>query len=353
MTPLLLHNGSKFIDQTGMTVLKYTEQNSWQLLQDNPNFLPHAQDTRIYKKDEEILISFNDDSKKGFPIRYCKLDIKPFCISVSNEKDLIKNSYKLDKNCTIVENGNIQYDFINGQFSTIQNNVFVNTELYHFEQLKKLYKNQIYFSVSSPAIPYTENTFLSIGHVKINYHSTFFQDPDLNEFINNASPQYHNKYIYMMFFYEFSKDYKVERLSMSFIPNFDGNESYLVFPCGLFEYNQKFHVTYGEDDIKTKIAIFDRQEIETLLEDNQLYMDSFKCGFLEKESIDVTDLIPSSSIQNCFVFNNSMIHWKEDLFIMMYRLVYIDSENEFNNPLDIWQHIWDNENWNPCKKFLS
>ena len=59
----------------------------------------------------------------------------------------------------------------------------------------------------------------------------------------------------------------------------------------------------------------------------------------------------NSKLKNCFTFNNSMIHWKDDLFIMVYRVVYINSEKDYKNPLEIWYHVWDQE-WK-LKKYIS
>jgi hypothetical protein len=91
---------------------------------------------------------------------------------------------------------------------------------------------------------------------------------------------------------------------------------------------------------------FEREEIETLLNNNQVHSETPVCAFLEKEVTDFTDIIPSTGKKNSFIFNNSMIHWKDDLFLCTYRLVYIDSPKTFKNPLEIWYEMWNLEGKN-------
>jgi len=349
MTSLRLYNGTNFIDQTGLAVFKLVND-TWEIVYDDPNFIPFAQDTRIYWVDGKITLSYNDDSQSGFPIRYSTLDIKD-ALLLSKPCNLIQNSCKLDKNATLICPNLIQYDFSNGKFITIKDKILQENDLFHFERLTKLYKSKIFFSVSTPAIPYGDK-YLAVGHAKINYHHSYEFDSDLNDFIKLCKPQYHDKYIYMMFLYEFSKDCNIERLSFSFIPiDPNKNESYLSFASGIFEYKNNIYVTFGEDDVKTKIISFEHDEIETLLNDNQKFSNNFKPGFLIKNTVDFNEYLVNSKLKNCFTFNNSMIHWKDNLFIMVYRLVYLYSDKEYNNPLEIWYHVWDQE-WK-LKKYIS
>lgn len=349
MTTLRLYNGTNFIDQTGLAFFKLVND-AWEIVYDDPNFIPFAQDTRIYWVDGKIVLSYNDDSQVGFPIRYSTLDIKDV-LFLSQPCHLIPNSCKLDKNATLIGSDLVQYDFSDGKFITIKNNILQKSNLFHFERLSKLYPSKIFFSVSTPAIPYGDK-YLAVGHAKINYHHSYEFDSDLNDFIKLCKPQYHDKYIYMMFLYEFSKDCTIERLSFTFIPiDPNKNESYLSFASGIFEYKNKIYVTFGEDDVKTKLISFEHDEIEALLNDNQKFSNNFKSGFLIKKTVDFNEYLVNSKLKNCFTFNNSMIHWKDNMFIMVYRLVYMNSEKEYKNPLEIWYQVWDQE-WK-LKKYIS
>ena len=342
MINLRLCNGTNYVDQTGIALFKL-ENDTWEMLHDDPNFIMQAQDTRIYRVNGEIILSYNDESHKDFPIRFSTLKIKDV-IFLSEPSNLLKNSWKLDKNATLVDKNLVQYDFLNGKFTMFKDDKILQTPVFHFERLANLYKSKIFFSVSTPAIQYKKDTFLAVGHTKINYHHEFSFDPELDRFVKSCKPKYHENYIYTMFFYEFSLDGQIQRLSFSFIP-IEPNEieTHLSFAMGLFEYQDNIYITFGEEDTKTKIIQFEKNEIEALLDDDQKFSETYKIGFLIKKSKEFNQYLENSRLKNCFTFNNSMIHWKDNLFIMVYRILYLNSEQEYRDPMEIWKYLWELE----------
>jgi hypothetical protein len=93
-----------------------------------------------------------------------------------------------------------------------------------------------------------------------------------------------------------------------------------------------------------KMISFDHQEMEELLDDNQLDAREFQCKFLKKNVVDMTPLIPKEEPQNSFFFNNSMIHWKDNLFLCVYRHVGLKSQSKiYKNPMEIWLAVWKEE----------
>jgi hypothetical protein len=301
------------------------------------------------------VVSYNNDNIEGFPLSYQILTIvnddgvSPD-VRLSASRNMLEHypTYKIEKNATLIVEDVVQYEFNGGKFIVLYRDYKISTDVFHFRHLYHLYGSKIIFSMSSPSIVYGENTFLAVGHTKIDYRYSYPEYPELEDFVKSCPHNYyHDRYIYLMFLYEFNNEFEVTRLSLNFIPSISKEEdNYLVFPCGLLEYKNQIYITYGENDVKTRMINFEREEIETLLNNNQVHSETPVCAFLEKEVTDFTDIIPSTGKKNSFIFNNSMIHWKDDLFLCTYRLVYIDSPKTFKNPLEIWYEMWNLEGKN-------
>jgi len=341
-----------FLDQTGLAVLRFNQDKTWQLVWNDSGLLKKAQDTRIYWMDNKIVVSYNDDNKEGFPISYQILTIvnddgvSPD-IHLSPSRNMLEHypTHKIEKNATLIVEDVVQYEFSGGKYIVLYRDQKISSAVFHFQHIYKLYGSKIIFSMSSPSIAYGQDTFLAVGHTKIDYRYSYPEYPELDEFVKSCPhDHYHDRYIYLMFLYEFNHDFEVTRLSFNFIPSISKEEdNYLVFPCGLFEYKNRFYITYGENDVKTRMISFEREEVEAVLNNNQLNSEEPVCAFLEKEVTDFTSIIPSFTEENSFIFNNSMIHWKDDLFLCTYRLVYMNSHKSFQNPLQVWYEMWNSD----------
>lgn len=339
-----LKNTPYYIDQTGMMLLRLNNDSTWELIHNDPNFIEKAQDSRIYWMNGQVIISFNDDSVEGFPISYRTMNMEKGSFELDLSKNMLNyyHTNKIEKNATLIIDDVVQYEFHEGIFTVLYKDQRICHKVPHFRHMFEMYGSDVLFSMSTPAIHYKDNRFLAVGHTKINYHRSYPEYPDFDKFIKSSHDHYHDRYIYLMFLYEFDTQLEITRLSINFIP-IDCQqleEKYLVFPSGIFEYNDRIYITYGENDIKIKMVDFDREEIETLLESSQNNKMIPQCAFLERKVMDFTKLIPESHNPNTFVFNNSMIHWKDDLFISVYRIVSIMSPKIFKDPMQIWYHVW-------------
>ena len=346
-------NIPQFFDQTGMMLLRLREDSTWQLVHNDPKFIEKAQDSRIYWMDGKVVVSFNDDSVEGFPISYRVLTMdnnsSPYSFHLSPAKNMLAHypTDKIEKNATLIIEDVVQYEFNHGLFTILYKNEKICSPVYHFQHMNERYGSNILFSMSTPAIHYKDDKFLAVGHTKIDYRRSYSEYPEFNAFVKSCPhDHYHDKYIYLMFLYEFNSSLEITRISFNFIPihHHKSEEKYLVFPSGLFEYNERIYITYGENDIKMKMVDFHREEIEALLDYEQDKKLAPHCAFLERDVVDFTEIIPQSKEPNTFVFNNSMIHWKDDLFLSVYRIVSMQSENKtFWDPMNIWYEVW---GWN-------
>lgn len=347
---------SYYYDQTGMAVLQRICDMEWKCVYNNPSFIKDAHDTRIYRVNGDIVMSYNDDTTDGYPLTFCNLltDNPPseeFSFSLSPPSKLLPNfcSEKLEKNSTLLIENVVLYGFYDGRFVLVHKDEKFSTPVPYLAAMEKFFRSRIFFSMGTPAIPYGDDRFLAVGHVKINHTRSFPESPDLQAFVDSCPVGvYHEKYIYLMFLFEFDFQFRITRMSINFIPVDESvaahDKSFLVFPTGLYFFNNKYYITYGENDRAMRIINLDTQEVEDLLNDNQRDRTdtNVTCTFLEKQVVDVTGVIPKKQSHNTFTFNNSMIHWKDDYFICVYRHLHFDHPLIYENAMDIWKTIW---NW--------
>ena len=184
---------------------------------------------------------------------------------------------------------------INGFFNIIHNNKLMGYRVDLLSNIIKYYKNEIYFSLSSPCIEYEINNeilYLSLGHVKINHKINFENSPFEKfllsiDYFNNKTLNKHGKYIYFMFFFVFDKYYNLKYLSNAFIPTDEHNSHLpylLVFPTGITKFNDKYIISYGEGDVKCKLLCLSKDTIDmSLININNLNPESFDFIFLKNK----------------------------------------------------------------------
>lgn len=246
----------------------------------------------------------------------------------NSSSNLISNN----NNNTDTSNDNIDILYgINGNFSIIHNDKIMGYNVKILSDIIKYYKNEIYFSLSTPCIEYeihNETMFLSLGHVKINHKIDYGNSPfekflDSINYNNNTKINKHGKYIYFMFFFVFDKNYTLKYISNAFIPSDEHNSHLpylLVFPTNITKYNEKYLISYGEGDIKCKLL------------------------FLSKKTID-SHLIPIDKIQPetfnfVFLKNNK-------------KVVVLGYFNEFNAGDDCYEYILNHYNTNNNVSFYN
>jgi predicted GH43/DUF377 family glycosyl hydrolase len=263
-------------DSTGLAILQF-KNNTWSLIYNINNIFAFEmnQDARIYKIDNEFYITYNMFMNIG-DIYHVKMAQRKLDINVESkyiyiypEVDMLQGiNYKnVEKNCILNLNKDVLYN-INGTFEYIINNELIIKDIEPIQKMIKLYgSNNIIFSLGTPVIKYGNNN-LSVGHVKIDHNKKYSWTP-FEEFYNNidfTDINKHGKYIYFMFLFEFDNDYNILRISDCFIPTQDNCHFpyYLVFPTGLQEWSDNIMISYGEGDVKSKVVIFSKDEIEKL-----------------------------------------------------------------------------------------
>ena len=122
-----------------------------------------------------------------------------------------------------------------------------------FTQFNNYYNNNIKISCSTPAIKYTDNIYLSVGHIKYNVSNMDIYPDDsplaiyTKEELNNGKIIHPHGIVYMMFLYTFSiENYNIIQISGMFTPV---SESFVCYPVGITRMNDnKFIISYGVHD---------------------------------------------------------------------------------------------------------
>jgi hypothetical protein len=161
-------------------------------------------------------------------------------------------------------------------------------------------ENLVTISTTTTTSRYSDDEFLSVGHVKYKYNyfdpsapinqltkdhirDNLFNAPigKFTQFCANELFNFHYEYIYLFFFYTFDNNGLLRRTSKFFLP-LPINTS-LVFPVGLFECDGYFGLSFGEYDTRCSAMFFSEQSLEnSLYEINNInfpfnqYLDSQK-----------------------------------------------------------------------------
>lgn len=136
-----------------------------------------------------------------------------------------------------------------------------------FSDITKYYQGNVIFSLSTSALPFDENSYLSVGHAKIIWTSL---DKNINtlasRFIKeNLHMRHHPNMFYLMFFYTFDPiTFTTLKISHAFWP--PDTQYGVVFPSGLTMFdNDTFLISYGEGDLKMKCMLISKTEINSML----------------------------------------------------------------------------------------
>lgn len=257
--------------------------------------------------------------------------------NISNSNILINNNHN-NKN-TSNDGIDILYS-INGSFSIIHDNKIIGYNIKVLSDIIKFYKNEIYFSLSTPCIEYEINNeimYLSLGHVKINHKIKYGNSP-FEKFLfsinyhNNTEINKHGKYIYFMFFFVFDKNYTLKYISNAFIPT-DENKSHLpyllVFPTNITKCNEKYLISYGEGDIKCKLLFLTKQIIDShLIPIDKIKPETFDFIFLKnKKKIVVFGYFNEFNVgDDCYEYILNHFNNNNVLFYNPYKISIVPSD---------------------------
>lgn len=270
----------KYFDSTGLAVLKY-ENETFSIVYNMNNIFDNDmnQDARICKIDSDFYITYNGyinkNSNNNATMLYRKISFLADVLFLSTEKHMCDNiGGDIEKNWVFHDQTSILYK-INGSFQIIENNVLKTINVLLLKQLIDFYgDDNIYISLSTPPVNYN-GKYLSVGHIKIAYKNINKESPFI-KFLNNTRVKYddliknHGKYIYFMFFFEYTSDFIMTRISHSFIPTNDDNchlPYLLVFASGLTIYENKLMISYGEGDVRSKLLTIDISLVNNMLVD--------------------------------------------------------------------------------------
>jgi hypothetical protein len=231
-------------------VFQHGKDDTWKCLFHDSEFLKKAADTRLYRMNGEMVLSYNDDTVFGFPLTYRTLQAHPnFVMELGIPQKMLENfpTQKLEKNASLLTDDAVMYDFQKGRFCLIHHSESFSTPVPLFERVEKKFPKNIIFSMGTAAVPHGPDTFLAVGHVKIRYNRFYKGLDTVNRMIATRPRKiYHPEWFYFMFVFEFNLQFQITRISYNFIPRDRRHKkSYLVFPTGLFIYQEKYYITYG------------------------------------------------------------------------------------------------------------
>ena len=157
------------------------------------------------------------------------------------------------------------------------------------KNLIEFYDHKIMFSLSTPVVKYSDNLFISVGHLKIKYKDIKSNTP-FHKFVKSidwSKINKHKTYIYVMFFYIYDLDYNIKYISKAFIPKKpDQSLQYmLVFPCGLMQEQDKdrYVISYGEGDESMKLFFISFSSIKKILYDIDDINTNYELGFMSDD----------------------------------------------------------------------
>lgn len=277
------------------------------------------------------------DSKYLFKVIYDHIDLESDTYqdmrlyTDSNKKIIFTSNiinYKSDKNTKIgyavkivkgeidynIQNGNYKYKYVSYVCNKLQKDIEknwtlipdTNKILYHvdpyrvidynkcdvlyddnsiFTKIKRLYGGYILFSSSTPVIDWTNNTYLTVGHLKIDYKNIKNAKTNGGLFIQEIQKLFnlpkdrkkwklsmgylHHKYIYMIFFIEINKsDLSLHKYSHALIPMVENASTTLIFPSGLTTINNDVLLTYGDSDVSVKMLKCSKSLVNKMLIEN-------------------------------------------------------------------------------------
>ncbi len=275
-------------DSTGIALLKYNETNREFTIvyQNDVCFIKNifSQDARLQKvvvvnNISQIVITYNrfiiDHNTNKYRIIMCCRNINLFDTKIhfGREQEMLPNYNSLcEKNITFMPNNDILFS-INDTFDIIpfitNNSNLFKTNFPKINMTKQAYSQQIYFSLSTPAVLFKESgssqQYIMVGHCKLPT-TIFTKYVDLSLIYKKNMNT-----VYTMFIVVFDNNYNILKSSPLFIPtsvNNIHNPFLLTFPTGIYydngDHDNDLIISYGEGDCKCKILHLSSNDLEQL-----------------------------------------------------------------------------------------
>lgn len=237
-------------------------------------------------------INYHFTKEKIFCKNYVNIIEKNWSHWIDNKNCENKFSYSISPNHTILDHSKKNCKYIKKQFL-------------NFYRLEKAYDWTIYFSLTTPAIKYSDNLNIAVGHCKVNTNKLRELERNdkhnklikfINKNIKKSTVMHYGGLIYFMYFYIFNDKGKILRMSDCFIPN-KSNPYLLVFPMGITQKNNDpdtFYVSYGEGDFRSKLMVINRKKIESLVKPAEsINIDNYKFKILKTSQDTLTKAVYS------------------------------------------------------------
>lgn len=273
-------------DSTGIALLKYNKitRDFTIVYQNDTCFIKNifSQDARLQKisinnNNLQIVITYNrfiiDQNTNKYRIVMCFRYINLFdtTIHFGREHEMLPNcNSPCEKNITFMPNNDILFS-INDTFDIIpfNTNTLIKTNFPKINNTKQAYSQQIYFSLSTPAVLFRRESisqFIMVGHCKLPIN-IFTKYVDLSLIYKKNMNT-----VYTMFIVVFDNNYNILKSSPLFIPtsiNNIHNPFLLTFPTGIYYDNEDGNgndliISYGEGDCKCKILHLTSSDLDQL-----------------------------------------------------------------------------------------
>lgn len=287
-------DGYREFDSTGLVLLRKKQNEDAFLIVRHVNNIfgqDMNQDCRIYKEEGGGLcmcynVFLRPDRcvmmRRRFLLRM--EETGPDFLYMLPEQEIIPTPIcrRIEKNC-LMDKNLIFYTFEKGVFTVLENRDGITITHRHevpfLRRLCQYYRGHIHISLGTPPLPVWAGRSVAVGHIKIEFrhrldHLHDDQDNDpLTRFMRTVcwdNIYRHGRYLYFLFFFEFNNQFRITRLSHCLLPT-DKEHSHLpyliVFPCGLTTDNggYRFWLSYGEGDVRCKVLMLDRDELDDLL----------------------------------------------------------------------------------------
>ena len=204
-----------------------------------------------------------------------KSEIEPLCANLSRKTEKNWSLWSYNSNIYIsylISPGNIIFtENVTDEdpLSTIKCSATAEPESNIFSDITKYYQGNVIFSLSTSALPFDQNSYISVGHAKIIWRSLEKNTLAYQFTKENLNMRHHPDMFYLMFFYTFDPiTFTTLKISHAFWP--PDTQYGVVFPSGLTMFDDDtFLISYGEGDIKMKCMLITKSEINSMLFDQR------------------------------------------------------------------------------------
>ena len=247
----------------------------------NADKLGAQENVCVYQEIGIVNCTYN--TKKG-TLKYTITQKRPICKNFHKEIEKNWSLVHYDGKNTVFQYGMHPWTFLKFNNRTGDACTKINTKNKMnnvFEQIVHYYKNNAFFSGSTPFREFNETELLAVGHLKFKFPKIKNTKSPFYKYVRKIQKKHklpkkltdwghfdditHYTYIYVMFFYTIDKDtFDLKRFSPAIF--IEKGNSNLIFVCGMDHYsNNSYIITYGRDDVGCECMILNQTTVDKLL----------------------------------------------------------------------------------------